>query len=105
MESVEEMCVALLHDVIEDSEITAENLFAGGLPSSVVIAVEALTKLEGENYEEFIDRVMDNSLATKVKIADIEDNINVLRLNSVNEADLQRVAKYHRAWKKLTEFG
>jgi (p)ppGpp synthase/HD superfamily hydrolase len=102
MESTEERCIALLHDVIEDSEITAEDLIAQGLPKNVVVAIEALTKNNGENYEDFVDRVMKNALATKVKIADIEDNINVLRLNSINDTDLQRVAKYHRAWKKLS---
>jgi len=101
--SAEEKSVALLHDVIEDSDITAEDLLSFGIPAEVVSAVQALTKLEDESYEDFITRVKTNPLATKVKIADIEDNINVLRLESVGSKDLERVAKYHKAWKMLNE--
>ena len=67
----------------------------------VVAAVEALTKREGEDYQAFIEKVMRNSLAVKIKIADIEDNLNVLRLDSISDKDLIRVGKYHSAWKIL----
>ncbi|MDN3640868.1 GTP pyrophosphokinase [Simiduia curdlanivorans] len=102
MESEYEMSAALLHDVIEDSDYTAENLLAEGIPREVVEAVQLLSKIEGETYDQFIDRIVGNSLASKIKLADIEDNINLLRLDSVGEKDLERVAKYHKAWKKLT---
>jgi (p)ppGpp synthase/HD superfamily hydrolase len=101
METEEEMAVALLHDVIEDSEFTSADLLGEGIPPIVVEAVQLLSKEEGENYHDFVDRVAENPLATKIKIADIEDNINVLRLEAIGEKDLERVAKYHRAWKKL----
>jgi len=103
METEEEMCVALLHDVIEDSDFTAENLINNGIPANVVNAVQYLTKNTGENYDAFIDRVLENKLAAKIKLADIEDNINVLRLNTVTEKDLQRIAKYHKAWHKIKQ--
>ena len=102
MVTEEEMSVALLHDVIEDSAYTADDLLNEGIPSNVVDAVKLLSKVDGEDYDQFIDRVLTNDLASKVKKADIEDNINVLRLDSVSEKDLSRVAKYHAAWKKLT---
>ncbi|GAA3916834.1 GTP pyrophosphokinase [Litoribacillus peritrichatus] len=98
-----EMAVALLHDVIEDSDITANELLSRGIPSEVVDAVVCLTKQTGEEYEHFIDRVLTNSLATRVKQLDIEDNINVLRLASLSDKDLERVAKYHAAWQKLNQ--
>ena len=101
MQSEEEMAVALLHDVIEDSEYTADDLLEAEIPQTLVDAVQLLSKTDNESYEEFIDKVLTNDIATKVKIADIEDNINVLRLNSLCERDLQRVAKYHKAWQKL----
>ncbi len=101
METIEEMAVALLHDVIEDSEVTVKDLLKKGIPAKVVKAVQTLTKIEGENYDQFIDRVLKNKLAAKVKKADIEDNINVLRLKSVSSKDLERIAKYHKAWKRL----
>ena len=105
MNSLEEKATALLHDVIEDSDYTSEDLINEGIPSTVVGAVLALTKNDGENYDQFIDRVLKNKLAAKVKIADIEDNINLLRLGSVSDADLQRVTKYHRSWQKLQNYG
>ena len=101
MESIEEKSVALLHDVIEDYDYCADDLIEKGIPIDVVDAVLALTKVKNENYEIFIERVLKNSLASKVKIADIEDNINVLRLKYLNEKDLERIAKYHKAWNRL----
>ena len=98
MTTEEEMAVALLHDVIEDSDYTEQDLLNSGIPSEVVNAVLCLTKKSGEDYETFIKRVLNNPLASKVKKADIEDNINILRLNRVNNKDLQRIARYHRAW-------
>jgi (p)ppGpp synthase/HD superfamily hydrolase len=101
MGTEEEMAVALLHDVIEDSDYTSEDLLGEGIPSAVVEAVQLLSKIDGESYDQFVGRVIENALASKVKIADIEDNINLLRLESVGKKDLVRVAKYHKAWKKL----
>ncbi|MDH4602389.1 GTP pyrophosphokinase [Pseudomonas syringae] len=96
-----EQCVAVLHDVIEDSDTTADDLRADGFPESVVSAVEVLTRRRGESYEAFIERVRVHPLACKVKLLDIEDNLNLLRLNVVTDKDLHRVAKYHRAWMLL----
>ena len=98
-----EMSVALLHDVIEDSDITAENLFSEGIPAAVVEAVLCLTKYDHETYEDFIARTKKNEIAAKVKIADIEDNIDVLRLSSLDDHDFVRVKKYHSAWQFLNK--
>ena len=96
-----EMAAALLHDVIEDSDITAADLLADGIPDIVVEAVLCLTKQAGEDYSDFVLRAKQNAIARKVKIADIEDNINVLRISTLTEKDLARVAKYHTAWQVL----
>jgi len=96
-----EKSAAILHDVIEDSDLTADDLINAGIPDAVVEAVTALTKADGEDYDDFIQRVKVNDLARKIKIADIEDNINVLRLGELKDKDLQRVAKYHRSWLAL----
>lgn len=103
MQTEKEMSVALLHDVIEDSKYTAEDLLKNGIPADVVNAVQYLTKNKGESYDLFINRVLENKLAAKIKQADIEDNINILRLNSVTEKDLERIAKYHKAWHRINE--
>lgn len=102
MSNETEMSVALLHDVIEDSDITAEQLLAESIPPEVVTAVLCLTKQTGETYQDFVLRAKQNPIARKVKLADIEDNINVLRLTSLSKADLDRVAKYHAAWHELS---
>ena len=101
VDTEEEMAIALLHDVIEDSDFTEHDLLDKGIPSKVIEAVKCLSKLDGENYDDFIDRVLENELATKIKIVDIEDNINILRLSTVTDKDLRRIAKYHSAWIKL----
>ncbi len=98
-----EMSAALLHDVIEDSDITALDLLSEGIPSVVVEAVLCLTKQSGENYHDFVLRAKQNPIARKVKIADIEDNINVLRITNLTEKDLARIAKYHAAWHFLND--
>ena len=101
MVSPEEQAVALLHDVIEDTDYTASQLLDEGIPPHVVDVVEALTRKKAETYQSFIKRVLQNDMATKVKMADIEDNINLLRLESINQRDLKRVARYHQAWFQL----
>ena len=101
MDTDEEMSVALLHDTIEDSPLTAESLIHAGIPSTIVDAVQCLTKVDGEDYDQFIQRVLKNELAVKVKKADIEDNLNLLRLNTLTVDDLERVRKYFSAWKRL----
>src|SRR5687767_14233042 len=85
-----EMSVALLHDVLEDSAITAEQLLAEGIPAEVVEAVICLSKNENEDYQDFVARAKKNQLAAKIKVADIEDNIDTLRLASLDETDLAR---------------
>lgn len=66
---------AWLHDVLEDTELTRDDLLARGIPESVVVAVEALTKQEGLSYEENIQRAAANELATDVKVADMLSNL------------------------------
>ena len=103
MNTEEEMSVAMLHDVIEDSDYTFEDLISEGIPANVANAVQALSKNKDENYEQFIERILRNKLASKIKLADIEDNINILRLDTVTQKDLERISKYHKAWKKLSD--
>ena len=98
-----ERSTALLHDVLEDSDITAEELLAEGIPAEVVEAVQCLTKREGEDYLEFVARTKQNRLARRVKIADIEDNIDVLRLSMLGASDLERIQRYHAAWRLLQD--
>lgn len=96
-----EQAVAVLHDVLEDSEITADDLRSDGIPEEVIAAVELLSRGKDESYIDFILRIRPHPLARKVKMADLEDNLNVLRLPSLGDVDQRRISKYHRAWQML----
>jgi (p)ppGpp synthase/HD superfamily hydrolase len=93
--------VAVLHDSVEDSGLTLGDLNKEGFSEEVVAAVDALTRREGESYEEFITRLRPNPLARRVKLADLEHNMDLRRIGSVTSEDLERVAKYHRWWREL----
>jgi hypothetical protein len=99
-----EIIVAFLHDVIEDTNITLEQLKKEGFNDEVLVALDAITKRESESYDQFIDRVKENPIALKVKMADLRDNMDILRLPELTEKDLQRIAKYHKAYKYLEQF-
>ena len=88
---------AVLHDVVEDTAVTLDELRAEGFPASVLEAVEALTKREGEDYEAFIRRVAPNPIAREVKLADLRDNSDLSRIAEPTERDFARVEKYRRA--------
>ncbi|HET3116406.1 metal dependent phosphohydrolase, HD region [Streptococcus pneumoniae] len=93
----QEKAVALLHDVIEDSDITAADLFASGLSKEVVTAVQILTKKKGQSYQEYLGKVKSNNLARVVKLADLKHNSDLSRLKSVTNTDYERVKKYKNA--------
>lgn len=69
----------------------------------MVDAVDALTRREGESYEDSIERVAKVPLARKVKLADLESNMDLRRLSQVTTSDLGRLDRYRRAWKRLSE--
>lgn len=100
-QSENEKIVAVLHDVVEDGDVTLEELRQNGFPETVVIAIDSLSKKLGESYEDFIIRLSSSELAKRVKIEDIKDNLDINRLTSLTDEDLQRISKYHRALKYL----
>lgn len=95
--------VAALHDVVEDSTLSIRDLREQGFSAAVVDAVDALTRREGESYEDSIERVAKVPLARKVKLADLESNMDLRRLSQVTTSDLGRLDRYRRAWKRLSE--
>lgn len=102
LETEAEMITAVLHDVVEDTDWTIEKLRAEGFSEEVLEAVECVTNREGESYEKFIERAGKNPIARRVKIADLEDNMNMRRIGELKPKDLERLAKYHRSWRILT---
>lgn len=94
--------VALLHDVLEDDPtISADDLLAEGFSVEVVEDVQHLTRRKGESYAQFIERICPFPRPRAIKKLDLEDNMDVLRLGVLTEADLRRINKYHRAWWRL----
>ena len=95
--------VAILHDVVEDSEWTLESLDAKfGLTGEEQAALRLLTHGEHEDYATYIERVAGSPLATAVKVADLRDNLDVTRLEEVTERDAKRISKYLLSLRKLT---
>ncbi len=103
MKTEAEMITAILHDVVEDTDWTIEKLREKGFSKEVLEAVECVTNREGESYETFIERAGKNSIARQVKIADLEDNMNIQRIGEIKPKDLQRLEKYHKSWSVLTK--
>ena len=98
----EEKIVGVLHDVVEDSEWTFEMLEAEGFTPEVIEALRCVTKLsEDEDYDHFIDRVLTNPLAMRVKLLDLEDNMDMSRLDECTEGDIQRLQKYQKAYDRI----
>ena len=92
---------ALLHDVVEDTKYTADDLREMGFPDEVVDALELLTHREGVPYLDSVREAATNELARAVKIADLRHNSDLTRLDDVTPADRERVAKYARALELL----
>lgn len=105
VDTPEARMTAVLHDVVEDTAVTLDQLRAEGFPEAVVDAVEVLTKRDGEDYDAFIRRVAPNSIARKVKLADLRDNADLSRIAQPTEKDRQRMEKYQRAIKYLESVG
>lgn len=99
----DERIVALLHDTIEDTEVTAEYLLMEGFPRNIVDAILSVTRNEDESYEDFIKRSRLNPIGRQVKLHDLEDNMDITRLNELTEKDIYRLNKYIKAYKYLKE--
>lgn len=92
---------AVLHDVVEDTAIQLRDLRRLGYSEEVLAAVELLSRRPDDSYEQFIERVLPNSIARRVKRADLEDNMELRRLPIVTAKDLERLARYRSAWARI----
>ncbi|MFA5830111.1 MAG: GTP pyrophosphokinase [Candidatus Gracilibacteria bacterium] len=102
MPTEELQIIAVLHDVVEDSNYTFEDLVKEGFSAEVLEALTAITKQKNEQYDDFIKRIKKNPLAVQVKLADLKDNSNLDRIPNPTEIDLERVEKYKKAIEFLT---
>jgi len=101
LQSEEQKIVALLHDVVEDTDWTFEDLIEEGFNDHVIEALRLLTHTDGSPYEDYIERLASNPLARAVKKADLADNMDLKRIPEPSEKDFARLQKYHGAWRRL----
>ena len=97
------ICVALLHDIIEDTDVTVDDLYNQGFKEEIINAIVTLTHKKSEDYFLYVKRVKENPIARIVKIADLKHNSDLTRLSIITNEDLQRIEKYKEALKILDE--
>lgn len=95
------LAIAMLHDVIEDTDVTYKDFRVFGMSERVIEGVRALTKVPGESYEGYKARVKMNPDSRIVKMADLRHNCDIRRLKDVTQKDIARVAKYHKFYLEL----
>ncbi|MBQ9001609.1 MAG: HD domain-containing protein [Eggerthellaceae bacterium] len=104
MRTEAETCAALLHDVLEDADATEADLRAAGMPDEVVGAVVLLTHDPAVPYLDYVRACKANPIARAVKIADLEHNSDLSRLEEVTPRDLARIERYAKALEILRRF-
>ena len=102
-QTLEEKIVGVLHDVIENTEWTLDQLSEKGFSGEIVDGVDAMSKRENEPYDDYMQRVLKNPVAKRVKMNDLTDNMDIRRLSVVGNEDIDRLNKYLKAYKQLTE--
>ena len=98
------MSIAILHDVIEDSKLSFEDLKAEGFTDRVIEALKLLTRQKGVSYDDYIDGMRGNRDALIVKREDLRDNSDITRLKGVSEKDFERMNKYIRSFAKVEAY-
>lgn len=97
------MCIALGHDVIEDTPTTYRDLREAGMSERVIEGIRHLTKVPGQTYEEYQDGVFSNVDSMRVKKADLRHNSDIRRLKGVTDKDVARIAKYMKFYSQIEE--
>ena len=101
METENERITAVLHDIVEDTAVTMDDLANLGFPPAVLAALDLLTHDPAVPYDDYILQVKANPLARCVKLADLAHNMDIRRLKNPTEKDWSRLAKYRQAWDML----
>lgn len=101
LETEDEKIAAVLHDVVEDTDITLDMLREEGFSEAVIEAIDCVTKRDGEDYMDFVRRAASNPIAKAVKIADIQNNLDLSRIPNPTAWDFERLEKYRKALRFL----
>ena len=103
MESEDECVVALLHDVLEDTDITIEDLTRIGISDRQIAALKLLCHDDSVPYLEYVQAIRGDQIARKVKLADLHHNSDLTRMNVITTQDIERVEKYKQAIEILNQ--
>lgn len=95
------MCIAVGHDLLEDTSTTITDLVLEGMSVRVLNGIKALTKMPGQSYEDYKISVKSNCDALTVKIADLRHNMDTSRLKNISEKDIERTSKYNQFYLEL----
>ena len=102
VETEEEKIVGILHDLVEDTNWSFEMLREEGFSPTVIEALESVTKYsENEDYDEFVQRSSNNKIGRRVKIADLQENLDITRVGDLAKEDIKRINKYKKALRTL----
>jgi len=104
VDTTEAKIVAVLHDVVENTDVTFDDLIEANIPKHLVITLRLLTHNENLSYEEYIEKLAENPLAVKVKLADMKDNMDLSRLRKVADEEIERMKKYVANYNYLKSF-
>jgi len=97
-----ERIVGVLHDVVEDSDLSLDDIRDMGYAEDIVVALDGVTRRENETYDEFVTRSAAHPVSRRVKLADLEDNMDLRRLSvDITDKDVERLKRYRRAWEEL----
>ena len=102
-QTLQEKIVGILHDVVEDTPWTLDDLAKEGFSEEILLAIDALTRRDDETYDEYLERVKPIPLAVRVKLNDLSDNMDIRRWDTIPDFELVRLRKYLNAFKQLTE--
>ena len=103
MDTEDETVAAILHDVVEDTDITIDDLRKEGFTETQLEAVRLLTHEDGISYMDYVKRLKSNPIAKKVKLSDLKHNMDRTRIRNASEKDEARYQKYETAYKYLTD--
>lgn len=95
---IELSIAAVLHDIVEDTDITFDDLEEMGYSPRVIKIIKHVTREDGISYDDEIARICNDQDSIKLKMADLEHNSSILRLKGIRQKDLERIQKYHRAY-------
>lgn len=94
--------VALLHDVLEDTTVTIDDI-EKMFNKQIAFQVDCLTKKENQTPEQYLSCIMQDKISVEVKMSDLQDNMNLFRLKTITDSDLQRLKKYQMMYFELAK--